>query len=141
MFSVSQKQKLCLARGEKILVALPIPTDWDSSDYDSRDLLQWARDSINLPPESMITHAAHRKIWLDCSNPKGGLTEYYGSIIPDVATWSINALRPIPSQVIAVELSPLAQNYPNPTEAHRLVWPLSWISPSGYMFDSVAGNW
>lgn len=147
MFSISHKQLSCLTRGEKILVSLPLPTDyWTDSEWTNETsapdkLIAWAKAGLNLPKHAHIVNASPRNIWLDCSNPKGGLTEYYGAIIPSIETWSVNALRPIPSTVIAVEISPDPNDWPDIKPAAKLVWPLSWLSPSGYMFDSVAGNW
>jgi len=137
MYSLSNKQFASLGRGEKIKVALP-PPDWAMGSLIAEaTLLAWSKKQFRKDVCSLIVSAKLESIWIDCANPKGGLTEYYGGIIPDILNWSENAMRPIPTTVVAVELCP---SHPV-SEAKKLCWPMSWVSPLGYIYESAKGDW
>ena len=141
MYALSKKQLASLGRGEKLKIALPMPPDamsaFDNCVFNAAKTLPWACDQITGLGHAAITSADVTTLWLDCTKPKGGLTQFYGSIIPDVSKWSPTALRPITTTVVVVEISP-----PNPVaEATRIQWPASWTAPSGHVFTSEGGDW
>jgi hypothetical protein len=141
MYTLSKKQQAALNRGERVKIALPPPiplieTIDDARNYDGK-LLLWAVEQFSNDCNGRITRATAQTIWLDMSDPRGGLTQFFGKIIPDIAKHSPHCLPPIPTLVVVVEISP-----PNARrDAARVQWPATYTNTLGYIYESDVGEW
>jgi len=141
VYALSNKQLKSLQAGHPVSVALPpIPAMLDAADnwtVNEDRLLRWAREQfVGHSPtlvSASVVRASLQTIWLDCSGGDGGLTEYYGRIVPNIERHSKMGLPPIPVSVVVCNIG-----VPDSAEvAGRIQWPVSYTSPSGYGYGGV----
>lgn len=138
MYTLSKKQLSALNRGERVKIALPPPPQWIEGLTPNRlHLNQWLTTMFAPQLASLITDFYLANIWLDMSDPKGGLTQFLGKIVPDITKHSPHCLPPTPTTVVVVELSP-----PNAKrDAERIQWPATYTNTLGYEYASDGGDW
>lgn len=134
-YSLSRKQLDRLNKGHPLAVALPPdPGCLDASHnwlVDEVRLLRWAQAQLPGLGRATVESATIQVIWLDCERPLGGLTEFYGGIVPDIGRHSRLGLPTIPVSVVVCAIVP---NGYKGLLAERIQWPGSYVSPSGYTY-------
>lgn len=137
-YALSNKQLDRLNKGNPLSVALPPPfaalEAADNGALNQARLHQWAVEQLPGLRRATIESARVETIWLDCEKPIGGLTEFYGAIIPDITSYSPNGLPAIPVSVVVCEIVP---NGYRGELAERIQWPGSYVSPSGYGYGGI----
>lgn len=132
-YQLSRKQLDRLNKGHPLSVALPPPfaaiESTDNGAINEARLHQWAVEQLPGLGRATIESASVQTIWVDCEPNVDGLTDYFGSIIPDISRYSPNGLPAIPVSVVVCEIVP--NGYVG-EYADRIQWPLSYVSPTGY---------
>ena len=134
MYHLYRKQLDRLNKGHPVSVALPPEPACieaaENGSINAATLLAWCVAMLPGLGRATIERAYLTTVWLNCENPIGGMTEYFGAIIPDIDRHSKLGLPAIPVSVVVCEIRP-----PGCTRnAERIQWPGGYTSPSGYSF-------
>jgi len=131
VYKPAKKTWSALAAGTRIVIALPPEPAFLEKPPSPVALARWAAASICHLGAHQITDVRLSRQWLNCSDPKGGLTGYFGQFIPDITQFSNVSLRPIPTTVVLIEITPPNHSNSDP----RPKWPKSWEAPNGWVYE------